>query len=212
MHEPPTPNYGAWDDTPSRNLLLPQNLELVRQELSKDGVIFGWHHYYAGGGSGDMFCFSDYESYYQELSESRPGDHFTVYSRNKLMSKTLSRLGDLKSNLPIPDAHGLVEVKAALATGKEVVFLWCNAPPATERIECDAGTLWDLTQEELEESLRLRSGRSGEFMFFLRETLDEDEEGNLISSVSAGAKRRVNAVVDGKRPNEAGLTPASGPY
>jgi len=159
-----------------------------------------------------MFCFSDYESYYRELSDSRPGDHFTVYSRNKLATKTLFRLGDLRSNQPILDTHGLVEVKTALAAGKEIVFLWCHALPETERIECDAGTLWDLTEKELEESLRLRSGRSGEFMFFLLQMLDEDEGGNPITSVSTGAKRRVNAVVDGKRPNEAGLTPASGPY
>jgi hypothetical protein len=212
MNKSSMADYGAWDNTPSRNLLLPQNLDLVRQELLNDGVVFGWHHYYAGGGSGDMFCFSDYESYYQKLSNSRPGDHFTVYSRNKLATKTLFRLGDLTSDHPILDTHSLAEVKTALAAGREVVFLWCHAPPGTGRIACDAGTLWGLTEEELGESLRLRSGRSGEFMFFLLQMLDEDDDGNPISSVSTGEKRRVNAVVDGKRPNEAGLTPSSGPY
>jgi hypothetical protein len=69
-----------------------------------------------------------------------------------------------------------------------------------------------LTDEELVEALALTSGRCGEFLFFLVETLNEDADGNLISSVSPGTRRRVNAVVDGKRPNEAGLTPASGAY
>jgi hypothetical protein len=49
-------------------------------------------------------------------------------------------------------------------------------------------------------------------MFLLHQMLDEDEDENPISSVSTGAKRLINAVVDGKRPNETGLTPASGPY
>jgi hypothetical protein len=212
MNESSTGKQGAWDGTPSRNLLLPENLDLVRHELLNDGVVFGWHYYYAGGRSGDMFCFSDYESYYHRLSDSRPGDHFTVYSRNRLATKALCRLGDPTSNRPILDAHDLVEVKNAMAAGKEIVFLWCHAQPETGRIDCDAGTLWDLTEEELEESLRLRSGRSGEFLFFPVQMLDDDEDGNPISSVSSGAKTRVNAVVDGKRPNEAGLTPASGLY
>lgn len=212
MIESSTGNPGAWDSTPSRNLLLPDNLDLVRHELLNGGVVFGWHYYYAGGRSGDMFCFSDYGSYYQEISDSRPGDHFTVYSRTRLATKTLFCLGDPTSNQPILDTPDLVEVMNTIAAGKEIVFLWCHARPETGRIECEAGILWDLTAEEVEESLRLRSGRCGELLFFPVQMLDEDQDGNPISSVSPGANQRVNAVVDGKVPNEAGLTPASGPY
>jgi len=201
-----------WDSTPSRNLLLPENLELVRQELLNDGVIFGWHYYYYGGGSGDMFCFSNYESYCQALLDSRPGDHFTVYSRNRLVTKAISRLGDPRSDRPIRNSQDLTDVKGALAAGKEIAFLFHSARPETGRIECDAGVLWALTDEELGEALALTSGPCGEFLFFLVETLNEDADGNLISSVSPGTRRRVNAVVDGKRPNEAGLTPESGAY
>ena len=200
----------VWDNTPSRNLLLAENLDLVRQEFQNHGVVFGWHYYYAGGGSGTMFCHNDYESYYQELNKSRPGDHFTVYSRNRLVNRAAFRLGDPASNQPIL-AEDLVVVQNALAAGKEIVFVWCHMQPATGRIECDAGILED-PAEELEKSLGLGSGRCGEFAFFLVDMLDEDEEGNPIGWVSPGAHRRVNAVVDGKRPNEAGLTPASGLY
>ena len=133
-------------------------------------------------------------------------------SRNRLATKAIFRLGDPTSNQPILSADNLVEVKKALAAGEEIVFLWCYMRPETGRLECDAGTLWDLTNEELKESLGLDSGRCGEFMFFFIQMLDEDWEGNPIGSVSPGASRRANAVVDGKRPNEAGLTPASGPY
>jgi len=52
----------------------------------------------------------------------------------------------------------------------------------------DAGVLWALTDEELEESLGLTSGRCGEFLFFLVELLDEDPSGNSIGSVSPGVR------------------------
>lgn len=203
----------AWDNTPHRNLLSPENLERVRRQFGKEGVIFGWHYYYAGGGSGSMFAFSDYESYYQELIQSRPGDHFTVYSPDMLLDQAIARIGSAGSDQPIWIDDRFAEVKNALAAGKEVAFLWRRAAPETGRIECDAGVLWDLAEGELEQSLGLRSGRCGEFLFFLTDTLDEDQEGIPIASVSAtGGRRRVHAVVDGKRPNEAALMPASGPY
>ena len=205
-------NPSAWDEMPSRNLLLPENLDLVRKELANDSVVFGWHYYYSGGRSGDMFCFSDYESYYQELSNSQPGDHLTVYSRNRVVTRAMVHVGDPTSTQPFSNAHEFVEVKNALSAGKEIVFLWCHAPPETGRIECGAGALWDPTEEEFQESLGLGSGRCGEFMFFQVEMLDEDEAGVPIDSVSPGSRRRVHAVVDGKRPDEAGFTPASGPY
>jgi len=200
-----------WDAARSRNVLSPENLELVRQELLNGGVIFGWHYFYGGGRSGDMFCFSDYESYHQALLDSRPGDHFTVYSRNKLAAKALSRLAAPRSDRPVLNAH-LTEVKNALAAGKEVAFLWCCTRPEDRGCECDAEILWDLTDRELEESLGLGTKQGGEYLFFLMETLDADVDGNTISSVSPGAQKRINALVDAKRPNEAGLTPVSGPY
>ncbi len=205
----------AWDSTPYRNLLLPENLERVRQEFAHSGVIFGWHYYYAGGGSGTMFTFTDYESYHQELVRSRPGDHFTVYSLNTLADRAIVRIGTASSNQPILIDNRFVEVKNALAAGKEIAFVWRRAVPETGSIECDAGTLSDPTEQELEQSLGLGLGsdRCGEFTFFLIDTLDEDEEGVPIASVSVtGGRRRVHAVVDGKRPNEDGLTPPSGPY
>ena len=211
MNEPPTANQSMWESTPSRNLLLPENLELVRQALRNDGVVFGWHYYYAGGRSGEMFCFSNYDSYYQALLDSRPGDHFTVYSRTKLASKALLRLGDPRSSEPILNEN-LVEVQNALAAKNELVFVWCQARLDLGYIDCDAGVLWDLAEGELQQSLGLGSGRRGEFIFFTTQTLDEDEHGNPISSVSPGVKKRANAILDGKRPNEAGLTPPSGPY
>jgi hypothetical protein len=202
----------SWEDLRFRNLLLPENLDSVRREFANDGVIFGWHYYYAGGRSGDMFCFSDYESYYRELSQSRPGDHFIVYSRTILVNRAILRIGDVTSNQPISGVSGLADVQSALSAGKEVVYLWCHKLAETGRVECDAGILWDLTEQELHENLKLDPGRPGELLFFLLEMLDEDEQGVPIQSVSPGTARRVNAVVDGKRPNEAGLTPASGPY
>jgi len=202
----------TWDSTPHRNLLLPENLERVRRELGSEGVIFGWHYYYAGGGSGSMFTFSDYESYYRELIKSRPGDHFTVYSADRIADRAMLRIGAAGSNQRISVDGRIVEVNNALAAGKEVVFLWRHTVAETGRIESHADTLSDVTGEELERSLGVRSGRCGEFMFFLMDTLDEDEEGVPIGSVSSGWRKRVNAVVDGKRPDDSGLTPVSGPY
>jgi hypothetical protein len=113
----------------------------------------------------------------------------------------------------IPHTHDLSEVNDALAAGNELLFVWCDERPDIGRIECDAGILWDLAEKEPEESLGLGPDRSGEFIFFLIEMLDEDEDGNPIKSVSP---RREET---GQRcpwtesdPNEAGLTPPSGPY
>ena len=203
----------AWDSTPHRNLLLLENLERVRKELENDGVVFGWHYYYAGGGSGTIFAFADYESYYQELIGSRPGDHFTVYSLDRLADRAIARVGAAHSERPILLDSRFAEVKRALAAGKEVAFVWRRATAEPNRVECAADVMSGPAEEELAEALVTCSGRSGEIAFFLVDTLDEDEAGAPIASVSAlGERRRVNAVVDGKRPDEAGLTPASGPY
>ncbi|MBZ5608763.1 MAG: hypothetical protein LAP38_10920 [Acidobacteriia bacterium] len=200
-----------WDNSPQRNLLLPDNLERVRGELANGGVIFGWHYYYAGGGSGSMFTFLDYESYYQELIQSHPGDHFTVFSVDRIAERAMLRVGSADSNQPIVIDQRLAGVKNALAASKEIAFVWRHRVPGTGRTECDAGIL-DQTDEELEQCLDLRSGRSGEWVFFLMDMLDEDEEGVPIKGVSPGGRKRVHALVDGKRPNDAGLTPSSGPY
>ena len=205
------PNQGAWDGTPSRNLLLPENLDLVRQELAGGGIIFGWHYYYAGGRSADMFCFSGYDAYYQALQNSRPGDHFTVYSRQKLLNKAILRLGDPGSGQRIASSSP-AEIENALTRGEEIVFLWCQAPRATGSIECEVGVLRDLAEQEFADWLELQAGRGGELLFFTTGMLDQDEDGRPVSTVSPGAKRRVNALLDGKRPHESGLTPASGPY
>jgi hypothetical protein len=201
-----------WDNTPSRNLLLAENMELVRRELRNDGVVFGWHYYFAGGRSGEMFCFSDFDSYNQEVQNSRAGDHFTVYSRNQLAGKAMLRVGDVASDQPTPNARDLVEIRNALTSGKEIVFVRSHKHRETGEIECEAGILWNLGEEELEQALGVGSSRPGEFLFFLVPMLNEDAQGIPIESVSPGARHRVHAVVDGKRPNEAGLTPASGPY
>src|SRR5579871_685350 len=204
--------FAGWEDVPARNLLLPSNLALVREALQNRDVVFGQHYYYAGGRSGDPFCFGDYESYHRAVLESRPGDHFTVYSRRLVLPKALQRVGEPRSTQPILGVDGLGEVREALAAGKEIVFLACWIEPESSRIRSEAGIIWDLTDEELREQLGLDKGRWGELLFFLVETLDEDEEGKPIGAVSPGARRRVNALVDGKRPNEAGMTPASGVY
>jgi hypothetical protein len=203
----------TWDSTPHRNLLLPENLERVRKEFENDGVVFGWHYYYAGGGSGTMFTFADYESYYKELAGSRPGDHFTVYSLDRLADRAIARVGAAHSEKPILLDSRFAEVKKALEAGKEIAFVWRRATAETHRVECAAGVLSGPAAEELDEALGARPGRSGEITFFSIDTLDEDGAGAPIACVSAiGGRRRVNAVVDGKRPDEAGLTPASGPY
>jgi len=198
---------------PSRDLLLAENLDLVRRELSRpDAVVFGWHYYYAGGHSATPFCFTDFDSYYQEVWKSRPGDHFTVYSRSAILDQALCRIGDPSSNKTISPADIPVIVKEALQAGKEICFLSCNPIPDSDGIECKAGILWEANNQRLHEELRLGSGCHGELLFFLVQKLDEDEAGEVISGVSPGSRRRVNALLDGKRPNEEGMTPASGPY
>ena len=203
----------TWDNTPQRSLLSAENLERVRSEFGNDGVIFGFHYYYYGGASGTDFTFSDYDSYYQEVVKSRPGDHFTGYSANRVADRAILRIGTPDSDQPISIDHRFAVVKNARAAKKDVVVLWRKTASRTGRIECDIGAWWwDFTDEDLEQFIGIGSGRSGELMVFLMDTLDEDEEGVPIVTVSCGERKRVNAVIDGKRPNEDGLTPVSGCY
>jgi hypothetical protein len=177
-----------WDRTPARNLLGEENLASVRREFLPGNVVFGWHYYYAGGCSGDMFCFGDFESYHRALERSRPGDHFTVYSADRLT----------------PLAITSAAAQEILAAGREIVAVWRRSNPDTGRIECNAETIEDYAE--------LDSNRGGEYLFFLPEMLDEDEDGRPIESVSPGTRKRIHAIADGKRPDEDGLTPPSGPY
>ena len=210
----PSPSSAAgWENVLSRNLLLTEALDLVLCEISKpDSVIFGWHYYFGGGRSASLFCFTDFDSYHQELEASRPGDHFTVYSRNAILNQALCRIGAQGSEKTVSFLDIPTELKDALQAGKEIYFLACKTLPTGDRIECKTGVLWELNDEELQNELELGSGCRGEILFFQISKLDEDEAGETITTVSAGSRRRVNALVDGKRPDEAGLTPASGPY
>ena len=214
MSEHPPPKITAdWENIRSRDALSAENLDLVRSAFSlPDRVVFGWHYYYGGGGSGTLFCFSDFDRYYRELDASRPGDHFTVYSRNAILNKAICRVGEPGRDEAISFLDLPIVLKEALRAGKEICFLSSKRISDPDCVECNTGILWDLTDEEIQEELGLQSGRSGELLFFPLEKLDEDEAGQPITTVSPGKRRRVNALVDGKRANDTGLTPSSGPY
>jgi hypothetical protein len=185
-----------WDATPNRNLLLAENLDPIRQEVASGSTIFGWHYHYAGGRSGDTFAYTGFQAFYDELIKSHPGDHFTVYCLDRLAHVAMARRNS-------GEAGSLDPVREALHASQEVVFVWRGGPTGTA---AESGVLarW----EEVEELCF----RNGELVFFLMETLDLDENGVAVSSVSPGARRRVHALADGKRPNDAGYTPPSGVY
>ncbi len=71
----------------------------------------------------------------------------------------------------------------------------------TKTVEHGSGILYGLDDQELAEALSGRFGENGELLFFLMDMLNQFVEGRV-----------VNALAYGKRPNEAGLTPLSGPY
>jgi hypothetical protein len=165
-----------WELVPDRDLLSPNNLDRVRRACEK-GPVFAWHYVYAGGGSGNLFVFNDFESYRKAVESSRRGDHFTVYSASQLAERAI----------PLEQARQLV------AEAGEVVFVSASHAEV-------------LSSPEEFETL------PGPGVFFTIDMLDEDEQGVPIGTVSPGARKRIHAVADGKRSDDAGKTPPSGIY
>lgn len=139
----------AWDDAPHRNLLLRENLEPVRTELENGGMVFGWHYYYAGGCGPTQFSFVDFNSFYDELIQSRPGDKLFVFSVDRLADRAILRLGASNSEEPISFDRHLAAVKNALAANIEVVFVWRHLVAGTKTVEHGSGILYGLDDQEL---------------------------------------------------------------
>ncbi len=204
---------GAWSLDSTRDLLADANLGRVRAALTPGNVIFGWHYFYAGGGSGKMFTFDDFESYREEVLKSRPGDHFTVYSLDRLLDRAIARAGAPSSTDSPALETCLGAVKEAVAGENEVAFVWRYLDAATGSVRCEADTLWDMSEPDWAEFHGVWRNHPGQLAFFLIETLDADQDGNPIETVSAiPPRRRIHAIADGKRPDERGFTPETGIY
>jgi hypothetical protein len=68
------------------NILSPDHLEKIRHALAQ-GVIFGQHWHYCGACSPDYWAFQDFEQFMDYISQSVPGDLYTIWSVKELLGK-----------------------------------------------------------------------------------------------------------------------------
>lgn len=187
----------------------------MEEALSRPGaLVFGWHYHYAGGGSRTRVRFHDYTSYLREVETARPGDHFTLFDLDTIAPHAFRREGSVDSSSGVSlssdewdDLRSRIEGEA-----NEVVVVRRFIGPLTATVHSDVEEIW---RPDDDEWVQFRSGlvwRPGEAVFFTDEVFDLAPDGSLIEAVTAYPNRRINALVDAKRPNAEGLVPRSGPY
>ena len=205
------PITSIWEFRPERNLLEQHNVARVAATLRSPNIIVGFQYFFCGGRGPDLLAYSSLEPYLERVKLARPGDIFTFYSLEAIIHDALLVIGR-------PDSHTTLEcledkllpVVAAVAAEKEIVAVW-RADRGDGVVACDAKILWDLTPEEWS-TLRVNwSMRAGEMSFFDINVLYQVEEAGRRAR-DAKEELPEGLAVDGKRPNESGLTPTGGAY
>ena len=199
-----------WTENKSQNLLSSESLDRVKKAFEDSGIVFGWHYYYAGGCSRTEFVCSSFEKYYSNVNDSNPGDHFTVYAINNLKQVELIRIGNPFSNKLIAISQDLLFVLSGIP---DLIIIWRYIDQETSLVECEMETLTEDDREERKQCLLGYKERKGEVRLYLETMLDYNKYHIPITTVSPKPdEKRVYALLDGKRPNDNGETPESGPY
>jgi hypothetical protein len=68
------------------NILAPEYLSKIEGALQQ-GIVFGLHFHYGGGGSPTQWACLDLERFREYVSHSRPGDAYIVWSMKGLLDK-----------------------------------------------------------------------------------------------------------------------------
>ena len=181
------------------NILAEEALERVRQALS-EGWIGGLQRYYGGGRSGDSVAFSTYDAFHSHVMDSRPGDHFILWSVAEIRRRGLLLVDNhyqdaATSGGSLLSQCDLDRVRAYLAEGKyyEVLLIASAGDTELKAVLTD----FEGSEEDLFLDPARRAAVPGGAICVLPFTKIDSQEFYLVKA---------------KRPNEKGEVPMGGAY
>ena len=193
------------------NILSPESL-LRLQEAFQEGIIFGIHWFYCGGGSPDHCAFITYKDLLDYLkSHARPGDLFELWSlpwllktNSQFLTRSFSEAGDddslmvsveelepVKKYLQVPDPrhspYYMNEVRAIYYSARDQTV-------EARIINFFSEDDWEGDWKEVLDDIRRYSHPGGEVHLFPEPALQS------------------KAVLEAKYPNDKGEVPIGGSY
>jgi len=207
----------GWQDRPDHNLFSSLNLAVVSEVFAGNSaaVVFGWHYFFAGGSNRTEVVFTSNRDFLRYIERARPGDHLTLFDLEAVDQRAFLRVGLRESTARVAMTEPEVAmIDERLIRGEEIAAVRRFVGPLTGEVEASVEELDGSDDQAALDATRIAwTWARGELYLFEQSTFDEDGEGGLIETVSPGAQqRRVNALVDAKRPSDGGLVPLSGPY
>jgi hypothetical protein len=215
-------NRSNWVQRPELDLFSEANLSAVHIALSNpSAVVFGWQYFYNGGSARIKVAFTTSDQYLHHVERAKPGDHFTLFDLDALIDRAVVHLGhihathrlELDNSTPMTVAgldRSLHDV--LVDEDAEVLVVRRFVEPITGTVDVRLSSLpgtGDERQADFQHDLLL--GR-GELMMFDQRVFDEDEHGGTVETVTPLEGRRINALVDAKRPSLEGTVPLHGAY
>jgi hypothetical protein len=180
------------------NLLAPDNLARIENEISH-GLILAHHYHFYGGRSRDEVAFDQFDGFMSYISLSKPGDAFTIWSLNQLLAKKLE-IATAKYSPQSRDEF-LILPAASLRLIEEYLGQKYNEINGVYYLPNSAGPLKARTYDqdmfgEFLVDVRSYSKPGGEVYIFSEEVIYQE----------------VNILLDAKYPNAEGEVPIGGAY
>jgi hypothetical protein len=211
-----------WVERPEASLFSDVNLAAVLASLEgTSAVVFGWQYFYNGGSSRIEVAFTSSDQYLHHVERAKPGDHFTLFDLDALIHRAVVRLGHIYSTHRLELDNSTPMTVAGLDRSlhdvlvdedAEVLVVRRFVEPITGTVDVRLSSLpgtGDERQADFQHDLRW--GR-GELVMFDQRVFDEDEHGGTVETLTPLEGRRVNALVDAKRPSLEGTVPLHGAY
>lgn len=178
--------------TEGPNILAPHYRTRIQQAFAV-GPVFGRHHHFAGGSSADNWAFHNFESFWDYMTRSKPGDLYVMWSLPDLLAKGMDLLHVVGGTVPSLPYNFLTAVKSYLDTPfNEFVALLFT--PGRDTIEVQLNDIdgYDDLRERIEQHRRL----GAEIIVFPFTRIEKDEY----------------ILLEAKYPNAEGKVPIGGPY
>lgn len=185
--------------TKGPNIFAQERLDRIRQALSEDWI-GGARFFYCAGCGGESIAFSRYDDFLAQVTGSRPGDWFILWSVAELRSRTLlladnRYMNTATSGESLLSTSDLDRVEKYLAEQKlnEMLCIWNDGAGGLK-------TIWSGADEGLRGRL-VNAGRGAAV-----------PGGAIIVLPFTDLDKTADYFVSAKRPNEKGEVPLGGAY